>query len=174
MKISPTSFSPLAKRVSKARPTTFANEARDEDSIRSADKLIKLRAHVFKLMKSTLLVKAVLVSPARAAQTIQDINSELTSHFGGELKSQSTKFRRCCRSNYHSVDDLDAVTQELRTTVCILDEALGNLISEVEDVKTNTEQFKVNVKDVRASVVAVLENERRIEKIITFSRLSSS
>lgn len=105
MKILPTSFSPLAKRVSKARPTTFANDARDYETIKSADELITLRAHIFKLMKPTLLVKAVLVSSAQAAQTIQDINSESASHFGGELKSQSTNFRRCCRSNHHSVDD---------------------------------------------------------------------
>lgn len=172
MAILPSSFSTLVPCSSAVSFQKSLDEQSYEKAARKVEKLLKLRSHIFELMKSSLLVKAGLVSPTHAAEYIRSINRELANRVVGGLKSQGNKHCRHYCSN-QMISDLDAVAQELRTTIRVLDRVLGNVIDEVEDLKSNKEQLDAVVKHLRASLTAVLEDQRRVEKIITFSRLSS-
>lgn len=117
------------------------------------------------------MVRALLVSPTQAADSIHNIDLELA---GCVVEGLKVRDRNCYRSqcSNHTTDDLNAVAQELCMTINKLDKVLGDVVNEFKSLKSNTEQFGQDIVDIRASLTIVLENEERIEKIISFHGLS--
>lgn len=133
--------------------------------------MIKIREHICGLRKSTLLVRALLVSQTQAADSIHNIDLELAVRVVGGLKTRNRKFCRSQGSN-NSTDDLEGVAQELRRAIDSLNKVLRDAINKFNRLKSNTEQFGQVIVGIRASLTTVLENEESIERIIWFYGLS--
>lgn len=167
-----TSFSTLFKNSSDLRCSKCLDKARIDEGEDRLGGLVTLRPHVLGL-KSALSVAAVL-EPTQSAEHVLGINKGLAAYIVGEPKSRSNESCRCNGFENHSINDLDAVVQELRTTIRMLDNMVANVVDEVKSCKSNAEELSSDVKDVRASLIGVREKQWRMERIITFSRLSSS
>lgn len=161
----------MLKSSSGVNRSKCFKKGRDDVDESRVSRLITLRPHLLEL-KSALLTSAVPVTPTQAAEHCRGIDRLAACDADG-LKSQGKRSCRCNGFTNHSVNDLDTVVQELRTTARIFDNMLANLVDEVDSFKTNGNELSSDVNDPRTSLIAVQENQRRMEKTITSSRLGS-